>query len=348
MASLSHRERVLRALSHQEADRVPIDFGGMPTFTTIHVGAHRSLLKHLGLTGGKEEISLLAGQAVRPDRRLLERWGSDCRPLWSSGPDGFQLQIRKETDGSAWFLDEWGIRWAMPAGGLYYDTVGFPLKEATVEDLEKVRWPDPCDPGRIRGLADQARELYENTDYCLIMTPSLFTGVVAHCEQLCGFEDFFVKLLIDPEFIRRLVAVIEDFHLKQWNAILDAAGKYIQVAVMSDDLAVQKGAHFDPALYRQLFKPTHQRIVRFIKSKAPHIKVLYHCCGDALQFLPDFLDIGYDAWNPIQVSCPSLNDTARLKELYGSRITFWGEGSTRSRRSRSGPPPRCARRSAAG
>ena len=55
-------------------------------------------------------------------------------------------------------------------------------------------------------------------------------------------------------------------------------------------------------------------------------KVLYHCCGDVLEYLPDFIDIGYDAWNPVQVSCPSLSDTSSLKKLYGDKVTFWGGG----------------------
>ena len=43
----SSRERVLAAINHQEADRVPIDLGGFQT--GIHKNAYKALIDHLGL-----------------------------------------------------------------------------------------------------------------------------------------------------------------------------------------------------------------------------------------------------------------------------------------------------------
>ncbi|NOZ22893.1 MAG: methyltransferase, partial [Planctomycetes bacterium] len=45
---MNSRERVLKALNHEEPDRVPLDLGG--TFVTgIAAGALHRLRKHLGL-----------------------------------------------------------------------------------------------------------------------------------------------------------------------------------------------------------------------------------------------------------------------------------------------------------
>ena len=325
-ATLTHRDRVRRALEHQEADRVPIDLGGVPIFTTMHREAEVNLKAYLGLQGGSQVLTSMTSQTVRPDPRIMQRWDVDCYPLWVRPPNAWKLQVHDDVDGGSWFVDEWGVKQARPAGGFYYDMADHPLRGATLADLERFRFPAPRDPGRIAGLADEAREIHENTSYCVVMNPVGATGVVAQGAFLCGFEDWFMKIAADKPFVRALVSILEDFHLQQWDMILDAAGPYIDVALMSDDIGFQNGPQFRPALYRELFKPTHARIAAFIKSKAPHIKVLYHSCGDVWQYLNDFADNGFDAWNPVQVSCPDFQDTARLKATFGDKITFWGGG----------------------
>ncbi|HOU22989.1 MAG TPA: uroporphyrinogen decarboxylase family protein [Anaerolineae bacterium] len=323
---LTHRERVRRALEHQEADRVPIDLGGVPIFTTLHIDAETKLKAHLGYAGGSPVLTSINSQSVRPDPRIMRRWDVDCYPLWVRSPNAWKLELHTEPDGSSWFVDEWGVRQAKPAGGFYYDPAGNPLRGGSLADLERTRFPNPRDPGRIAGLADEAKHLHEDTDYCVVMNPVGATGVVAQGAFLCSFEDWFMKIAADKPFVRALISILEDFHLQQWDMILDAAGRYIDVALMSDDIGFQTGPQFRPALYRELFKPTHARIASFIKSKAPHVKVLYHSCGDVWQYLNDFAENGFDAWNPVQVSCPSFQDTARLKATFGDKITFWGGG----------------------
>jgi len=49
------RERVLRALDHQETDRIPIDFGGTAV-TGIHVSCVAALRDHYGL--GKRPVKV--------------------------------------------------------------------------------------------------------------------------------------------------------------------------------------------------------------------------------------------------------------------------------------------------
>ena len=48
-----------------------------------------------------------------------------------------------------------------------------------------------------------------------------------------------------------------------------------------------------------------------------------HCCGAAKSLIPDFIDIGVDALNPVQVSSTGM-DTAELKARFGGQISFWG------------------------
>jgi hypothetical protein len=53
----THRERILAALNHEEADRVPIDFGGAE-FTSITLAGYERLKTYLGVTTPTDPMSM--------------------------------------------------------------------------------------------------------------------------------------------------------------------------------------------------------------------------------------------------------------------------------------------------
>jgi uroporphyrinogen decarboxylase len=74
--------------------------------------------------------------------------------------------------------------------------------------------------------------------------------------------------------------------------------------------------------YRRLFKGRHKQMVDGIKARSG-ARLLYHCCGAVRSLVDEFVDIGVDALNPVQVSSAGM-DTAALKAEFGDRISFWG------------------------
>ncbi len=52
---------------------------------------------------------------------------------------------------------------------------------------------------------------------------------------------------------------------------------------------------------------------------------MLHCCGAVRPLLPDMIDAGLDAINPVQVSCNGM-EAAGLKRDFGRDLTFWGGG----------------------
>uniref|UniRef100_UPI0005CBFD0D uroporphyrinogen decarboxylase family protein n=1 Tax=Syntrophaceticus schinkii TaxID=499207 RepID=UPI0005CBFD0D len=177
----------------------------------------------------------------------------------------------------------------------------------------------------MEGLKDKAKDLYENTDYALVLSGPFYGGIYVPCQWLIGYEDFFLQMMMNPEFIQALLDRIVEYHLCQWDIILGEVGKYVQVVLLSDDLGTQQYPIMRPQLYRELIKPAQAKVTNFIKSKAD-VKIVYHCDGAIREFIPDFIELGFDAWNPIQVSADGMNDTAWLKKEYGDRICFWGGG----------------------
>ena len=113
-------------------------------------------------------------------------------------------------------------------------------------------------------------------------------------------------------------------HLANLEKYLGLVGPYIDIILFGDDLGMQTGPQISPRMYREFFKPRHGRMWQRAKELAD-VKVMLHCCGGVRPLLPDLIDAGLDAINPVQISCKGM-DAADLKREFGRDITFWGGG----------------------
>ena len=101
-------------------------------------------------------------------------------------------------------------------------------------------------------------------------------------------------------------------------------GDSIDVIGFGDDLGTQGGPQISPRMYREFFKPRHARMWRRAKELA-NVKVMLHSCGGIRPLLPDLIEAGLDATNPVQISCAGM-DAAGLKRDFGDRLALWGGG----------------------
>ena len=65
------KERVLRAVNHEETDRVPIDIGGSLD-TTLNEQTYKNLKKYIGQPEEKYDYAIFWENAVYPDEKLQE------------------------------------------------------------------------------------------------------------------------------------------------------------------------------------------------------------------------------------------------------------------------------------
>ncbi len=320
---MNSRERVRLALNHQEPDRIPIDLGAT-IVTSITKSSYTSLKEHLGLP--MEEIQMLDYVQQLPylDEALLERFKVDFRMAQLPSATAPGLKVFEEGDYYA-FIDRWGSKLHMPKdGGLYFDWVDFPVKEFTLDALERYDWPVP-DPQEFNiQLRDQARYLYENTDYALIGSAVIGGGIFEQPARTIGLQNFLMALVSEPEFADRLMEQITDIYIQSCEAYLDLLGEYIQVFTFWDDVCTQSGWMIRPDLYRKMVKPKQRRLVEAIKKKTD-AKLFYHSCGATYELIPDLIELGFDILNPVQVSAAGM-DTRRLKRDFGRDIVFWGGG----------------------
>jgi uroporphyrinogen decarboxylase len=321
--TMTPRQRVLKALNHQQADRVPIDLGGFQT--GIHRDAYVELLAYLGL---RDEVTIMdpVQQLAKPCEELLERFHIDTRYIFTHGPQSFTGSIERNTrDGRLWYdlKDEWGVVWSMPDDqSLYMDISHHPLAEATLKDLADYPFPKGDDPGRFAGLRQRALAIRNDTPYAVV---SGISGVVYEiCWYMRGLEQWFVDMLTQPEFCEALLDRTLGFWLDWFRAFCDEVGDVVDVIMIGDDLAGQSGPLFRPELYRRIVKPRQKRLVQYIRSLTP-AKVWYHTCGGVMQLIPELIDNGIDILNPVQISAAGM-DPKQLKSRYGDRLVFWGGG----------------------
>jgi len=315
MATMTHRERVLRALNHQEPDRTPLDLGSTRS-TSIVVEAYENLNRYLGIQAETRIFSKWL-HIAHPNEEMLRRFDIDTRSLSQGNPDSWQDIIF--TDGS--YQDEWGVVRSKPKDSLYYDLTRAPFQgEPTIADLEKFSWPNPHDPGRCRDLAQEAKRLHGGSDYAVVL--NLPGGVVHQSQFMRGFEGWFTDLILNPSFFNALLEKICDLWVEMAKDEFDAIGDKFDLCFYGDDMAFQNGPMMSMELYRKMIKPHHKRLFSYVKSRTS-AKILYHTCGSVVHLIPDLIELGVDVLNPVQVSAKGM-DTQRLKREFGKDIAFWG------------------------
>jgi len=344
---MTSRERVLAALNHQESDRVPIDFSGHRS-SGIAAIAYPRLRELLGLAPRTVRVYDPIQQLAIVDEDVLDRFGVDTIEMgrgfaldddsWADWtlPDGSPCQM------PAWALpergeEEWILRSdsgrviaRMPDGALYFEQTHWPFLEGddqgSLEDAfgESMWTAVGSPPGPLMADAEAlekgAKALRDSTDRAII---GLFGGNLVEVGQfLYRIDNFLMLLAADPARAHGFLDRLVEFHLANLERFLGTVGPYIDIIAFGDDLGMQTGPQFSPEMYREFFKPRHSLLWRQAKKLA-NVKVMLHSCGGLRELLPDIIEAGADAVNPVQITCSGM-DAAGLKRDFGKDITLWG------------------------
>jgi uroporphyrinogen decarboxylase len=354
--TMTSRERVLTALEHREPDRVPIDFCSTHN-SGINVIAYNRLKSHLGLdtpTYMRDPIPMLASPDLEEGRVLLKMMGGDLLPLprhnnfgvpardwreWTLKdgstclvPGGFQPVSRDDGTKEMTLLNGLAVL-AMPARGHHFNLISRPL--GMIENLSQLENLLPLlrqsgafsiSDEELQVLSLSALKLRAETDYALVATGGpLFFSLYQVGQELFGYEKFFTFMASDPELVHCWLEFLTSTCIERLEKYLAVLGPCLDLILMGDDYGFQNTTQISPVMFRELFKPYMIRVCRAVKELAPGIKILLHSCGSIAPFIPDFIEAGIDALNPVQVTAAGM-DPARLKKEFGREIVFWGGG----------------------
>jgi uroporphyrinogen decarboxylase len=349
---MTSRERVLAALNHREPDRVPIDFSGHRS-SGIQAMAYVKLRKYLGLKERPIRVYDPVQQLAIVDEDVLERFGVDTIELgrgfavedkdWVDWvlPDGTPCQMpawaKPERTADGWVLRAVTGRVIaqMPEGVWQFEQAYYPFAESADLDaipaaIDECMWtavaspPGPlvAGPDGAKIHREGAKALRAKTDRAII---GLFGGNLLEFGQFLYRNDVFLALLAgEPKAAHAFLDRIVEMHLANLERFLGAVGDYIDIILFGDDLGMQTGPQISPAMYREFFKPRHALMWKRAKQLA-NVKVMLHCCGGVRELIPDLIEAGLDAMNPVQTSCRGMDPT-ELKAEFGRELAFWGGG----------------------
>lgn len=314
MSELSHRERVMLAFDHQEPDRVPMDLMGNASM--IIDETYFKLKEHLGFEEDIEPIRK-GSTANYYDVRVLEYFDIDFRRLFLPTTSGDKYTYLD--DGT--FIGPWGIQWSKT--GIYVNYIGHPLDGADLDEVANYEWPDPHELWHTEGLAEEAKHLYETTDYALVARNPLTWGFLDRGSTLRGMENYMLDLSINPEIAHLIIQGTLDVYKEVYDMFLQAVGPYVHMVEYGDDLGSQDSSLISPDMYREFIKPAQKELFDLIRDRAPNAKIFMHSDGALRNIIPDLIDVGVDVLNPVQPSASGM-ESEGLKEDFGDQLIFHG------------------------
>ena len=339
---MTGRERILATLNRQPADRMPLDIGGTDC-TSIHVIPYKKLRAMMGFADGPIDLGCLIQLVAQTSGEMMDALGTDAEALWFGSKETktwhtpFDMDlIVPETfhvddldDGSSIVRNAQGVIYAKRAAGAYYhDPVGNPLghvtKPAEFDEYDALfdRWDfSPVYDEPLDQLAIRAKKQYQSTDRAVVTLwrmHYLQAGML-----LRGYEQFMMDLLADKDLAHALMRKLHEVYMARVETFFEAFGDWFDIVFLTDDLGTQAAGMISPETYREMIFPYIKELVGRIKATGK--KVVMHSCGAVSDFVPEMIEMGVDALNPVQVSAGGMNP-ADLMRRFGKDIAFWGGG----------------------
>ncbi len=358
---MNSRERVATALDHQEPDRVPVDLGGA-VVTGIHAKALDKLRRALGLEKRPVKVYEPMMMLGMVEQDVVEAVGVDVVGLNAPGtllgyrnenwknwtiPDGTHVlmgggfEYTTDSDGTIYAYPQ-GDRSVqpsarMPADGLYFDNI---IRQEDLSNHDFDARKDYADQYSVFTDEDCAyyektsKNLYEETDYAVF--GNFFLGGVGDIFHIPGawlkdpkgirdLEEWIMAAYLHPEYVKEFFEMQTEITLKNLALYRQAVGdRLAAIAISGTDFGAQNGLLISPDCYREFYKPYHKRFNDWVHENTSW-KVFFHTCGAITDLMEDFIEVGIDIINPVQISAKGMQ-AEQLKEKYGDRIVFWGGG----------------------
>ena len=337
-------------MNHRQPDRVALDFGAHGS-SGIAAIAYPRLRAALGLPPRTVDVYDSVQQLAIVHEDVLQRFGVNVISLgrafckddkwWAPWtlPDGAPCRIpawiHPERNGTDWVVraPKGHIMARMPELSVTFDQAWWPFLDGE-EDFSRIEelfpehmWTGMGGPpgpsiSSPEQLAEGARALRAGTDRAIL---GKFGGNLLEMGQFYYRMDNFLMLLAgDPKRAHAFLDALVEIYMRKLETFLAAVGPYIDIIGFGDDLGAQNSPQISPKMYREFFKPRHALMWARAKQLA-NVKVMLHCCGAVRPLLPELIDAGLDAINPVQISCRGM-EAEGLKRDFGNDLCFWGGG----------------------
>lgn len=303
--------RMNAALSHKEGDRVPVSDFFWSSF----------------ISRWKEELKLPADTDIY---RYYDLDWVTVTPNMDPHIKEFEIISAHEDDIIIKTGFEATIRKKLGTQMPYYHD----FDTNTLEKMAAFKFDDPWDDRRFfkagdNQLAGIGDVITRNSPAWVDQVKSYYADIPVYgnvCEaheylwRVIGTENALEWMGLYPEELGVFIKRVGDFIIELTKAQIKAAGGLLAGMVVWGDVAYKNGMLFSPVFWREHFKPVVAEIIRVChEAKIP---VIYHGCGNASKIYEDFIEIGLDAYNPLEAK--SGLDVVDIRRQYGHKMGFCG------------------------
>ena len=184
----------------------------------------------------------------------------------------------------------------------WHDKVKFP-------DLDAWNWEEAVKLDKVLSI-DRSSKLVD------LM---LLEGPFERLHSLMGFENALIALMEEPEEVTAFFDAFMEYKCK----LIDKTAEYYNpdIIMFHDDWGTQLNMFFSPATWRNLLKPQIRKAVEACHKHGIFFEM--HSCGKMVQIVPDFVEIGIDAFQGMCINnVPQLQCKTEDKLLYIMSVDY--------------------------
>jgi len=215
-------------------------------------------------------------------------WGANAA-FGHAGPGEFNKRVIEKHADRMVVQYETGARREIRYDPHNYDTFYLPVQSEA--DLEKLELPDPGDPARYAGFAEDVAWARFHGEWTVGWINGFFSGVHYF---LRSYEEFCVDLMLNPDFARALIRTVGDWSLAAAKNMCEAG---VDCIGFCDDLGSGQSMLIGPSLYREFIWPWHRRLCELAHSYGAAVHM--HSHGAIMPIMQDIAAAGVDILNPL-------------------------------------------------
>ncbi len=252
-------------------------------------------------------------------RRAIELECPPRLPFWQHAvprsPDDVCDIWEMDRARAGWFFDrcaadDWGCLWAVTEKKNMGQVVGHPLADWSL--LERFRPPDPRDSFYFERIEP---ELLRAQDRYVVVTCHF--NLIERLHMLRGFAAAMEDLYYKPELVERVLDMVLEFKLGQFDELHRRFGSRIDGLFLTDDWGTQKGTFVSQETFDHFFAPRYATMFQTIHDHGWH--VFLHSCGRINRFVPRLIELGVDVLNMQQ---PQAYGLVEFGEQFRGKTCF--------------------------
>ena len=307
------KERVLAALRHQEPDRVPTGENDID-YELVEQLLGRPTLYN---ARWRERSALWDG---RRDEIVADYQRTQVELVHALEWDYVRVPIMPQAQAYHWPTMTGPYSWLDAAGREYQYSpdVGniatrVDAADLTIDDLPDPAEPFTVDPSELDAIRYVVKEL---GDTHFIIGRSAIDGSFPFQETV-GIQEFLMRMITDPDFVRRAIDVYVTRSIAYLEAMLDAG---CDAVMTTDDYSGNMGPFMGAKRFREFILPAITRQAAAVHARGGYF--IKHTDGNVWSILDALVEAGIDGWHGIQ---PRIGmDLRQLKERYGDKLCFFG------------------------